>query len=238
MATASAGAPFLDVQSFVQDEVAPTPPVRPNLPSWSPFLSVYESSDGESSDDTSLREAYSSIVGELYDEEFDESLFELLTGARNLHRDQVTAGRGVDEADRIVTQHFAQLIHESESMVDAVAREFGARESGIVEQEIDSFVEGYVPGTPLEPAFEEFLGKLVKKIGRGVRKVAGTALKVAKDSGAGPDPQPDQGTDPAAVEQGDAKGDRQASGGCSSGGTDARPAPWTGDAAATGRPRG
>ena len=71
-------------------------------------------------------------------------------------------------------------------MVDAVAREFGARESGIVEQEIDSFVEGYAPSAPLEPAFEEFLGKLVKKIGRGVRKVAGTALKVAKTLGLAP----------------------------------------------------
>ena len=59
---------------------------------WSPFLSVYESSDGEAEADEPLREAYATLVNDLYDEEFDESLFELLTGARGLHQDRLASG--------------------------------------------------------------------------------------------------------------------------------------------------
>ena len=94
----------------------------------SPFISVYELADGESAIDDPVREAYSTIVDELYDEEFDEALFELLTDARNLHQDHLASGHSSSEADRLVTQHFSQLMRESEAMVDAMAREFGSRE--------------------------------------------------------------------------------------------------------------
>ena len=56
---------------------------------WSPFLSVYEQVEGEAPFEDPVREAYVTVVQELYDEEFDESLFELLTDARNLHSDHL-----------------------------------------------------------------------------------------------------------------------------------------------------
>ena len=42
--------------------------------------------------DEPLREAYATLVNDLYDEEFDESLFELLTSARGLHQDHLASG--------------------------------------------------------------------------------------------------------------------------------------------------
>src|SRR5688572_8172685 len=119
---------FMDATSFDREEpeTPPEPPLKPAA--WSPFLSVYESSDGEDVSGTPLREAYASLVSELYDEEFDESLFELYVGARNMHRDHVSAGAPLEDADRIVTQHFSGLIAESEAMVDGIAREFASRE--------------------------------------------------------------------------------------------------------------
>jgi hypothetical protein len=185
MTTGIARAPFLDTQSFVREE-AEAPPVRPAPPPWSPFLSVYESAEGGPEVDAPLREAYVSVVNELYDEEFDESLFELLTRARSLHQDHLASGHTVADADRIVTQHFSQLMRESESMLDAMARELGSRDLVTIDREVDLFAERYAPTTPLEPEFEDFLGKLVKKIGRGVRAVAKTAAKGLAQVGFGP----------------------------------------------------
>src|SRR5438067_420932 len=104
-------APFLDVSSFERevDEAPPPPPPPSSAPggTWSPFVSVYEGGDDEA--DAPLREAYTTVVNELYDEEFDESLYELLTDARALHESHVAAGNSSADADRLVTQHFAQL---------------------------------------------------------------------------------------------------------------------------------
>jgi hypothetical protein len=176
MATGIASSPFLDVQSFVREEPELPAPVPPRAPSWSPFLSVYESADGAQEMDGPLRETYATLVNDLYDEEFDEALFELLTGARNLHQDHLASGHSVADADRIVTRHFAELARESESMLDSMSRELESRDAVGIEREIDHFADSYVPAAGLEPEFQEFLGKLVKKIGRGVRAVAKTAI--------------------------------------------------------------
>jgi hypothetical protein len=186
MTIASPRGPFLDVQSFVHEMDAETPAPRPTIPAWSPFLSVYESSDGENLADEPLREAYTSLVNDLYDEEFDESLFELLTSARSLHEEHLSSGHSRADADRVVTQHFSQLIREAESMVDTMAREFGARETVAVDRELDEFADRYTPGASLEPEFQDFLGKLVKKIGKGMKAVAKGAVKGITTLGLGP----------------------------------------------------
>lgn len=186
MTTGTARAPFLDVQSFLHEEAEAPPPARSAAPSWSPFLSVYESAEGALETDAPLREAYASVVNDLYDEEFDESLFELLTGARSLHQDHLASGHSLEDADRIVTRHFTELMRESESMLDAMVRELGSRDVVTIDRELDVFAEGYAPSTSLAPEFEDFLGKLVKKIGRGMRAVAKTAAKGITQLGLGP----------------------------------------------------
>jgi hypothetical protein len=175
--TGTARAPVLDVQSFLREEAEAPPPARPAPAAWSPFLSVYESANGAHEADEPVREAYATLVNDLYDEEFEESLFELLTSARGLHQDHLASGHSLADADRMVTQHFSQLMRESETMLDTMAREFGSRDPVAIDREMDMFAESYAPAAPLEPEFQDFLGKLAKKIGKGVRAVAKTAIK-------------------------------------------------------------
>ena len=138
----------------------------------SPFISVYEldGREAEGSIDDPVREAYAALVNELHEEEFDEALFELRSHARALHDEQLAMGSSRSDADRLVTQQFAQLIRESEAMVDAMAREFASREeAGIVEHEIDSFVSAYTPSTGLDPEFEDFSASSSRKSARWPR---------------------------------------------------------------------
>lgn len=51
--------------------------VRATTPIQSPFVSVYESIQGEGDYHDPFRKAYAIIVDNRYDEEFDEALFEL-----------------------------------------------------------------------------------------------------------------------------------------------------------------
>jgi hypothetical protein len=189
MTVANAHVPFLDLQSFAvaEAESLPAEP-RSSTPLRSPFLSVYEL-DGradESSFDDPVRDAYATLVNELHEEEFDEALFELRSHIRAMHDEQLSMGSSRADADRIVTQHFLQLVRESEAMVDAMAREFGMRdETGIADQEIDSFISAYAP-TGLDPEFEDFFGKLAGKLGRFAKAAAGTAWRGIKKVALGP----------------------------------------------------
>jgi hypothetical protein len=174
MSVGNVSTPFVDSNSFITEEAeTESPKIRSVVTFRTPFVSVYESADGESALDDPIREAYSSLVDELYDEEFDEALFELLTDVRNMHQDQLASGTPSSEADHIVTQHFSQLVRESEAMVDAVAREFGSRDNvGMLEGEVETFFEQYSPSVQVDPSFENFFGKLMKKVGKVVGKVA------------------------------------------------------------------
>ena len=213
MSTTSVRTPFLDADSFAREEMESVPPVRAASGPWSPFLSVYEADEGENQADQPLREAYAALVNDLYDEEFDEALFELLTSARDLHEDHLASGHSLAEADRIVTQHFSQLMRESE--VDdrqrwraSLARAMRLR----VEREFETFAERYVPATPLEPEFEDFLGKLVKKIGKGVEVGREGRRQGRRDAWPRADSRQDQGARQAAAEPGAAEGHREAAG--------------------------
>jgi hypothetical protein len=154
----------------------------------SPFLSVYEL-DGEAamaSYGEPVREAYATLVDQLHDEEFDEALQELESHARGLHDRQLAEGASRAEADRLLSQHFSQLVNESEAMVDAMAREFGSRdEAGLAEHEFDDFLDGYAPSS-LAPEFENFFGSLLKKVGGVAKAAAGAAWKGIKAVALGP----------------------------------------------------
>ena len=176
--TTSMNAPFLDVSRFDVEE-SETSPAPPASAPWTPFLSVYEFNGSEQEFEDPMREAYASLVNELYDEEFDESLFELLSEARSLHDAHIANDHSTADADRIVTQHFAELTRESEAMLDAMAREFSRREDTLLDREMAEFVEHYAPATALQPSFEDFLGRLAKKLVKGVSKVAKTIKNVA-----------------------------------------------------------
>lgn len=176
MAEGNAATPFLEMRSFVRESEAfdsEAPVVR-----GSPFVSVYEL-DGQTEFLDPEQEAYSTLVQELYDQEFDEALFELMTEARGVHEEHMVSGAQSVEGERLLHQHFNQLIRETENSVTAFEREFGAREvSSLSEAELDSFAERYSPATPLDPEFENFFGKWKKKLVGLAKKAGKFALKL------------------------------------------------------------
>lgn len=180
MTVGNVSAPFLDFKSFITEETdAEEHELRPTPAARSPFVSVYESEDGERAFNDPNREAYSTFVNELHDEEFDEALFELLTDARNMHQDHLASGYSRSEADRLVTQRFSQLTREAEGMVDTIAREFTSRDkTGMADGEIENFFEQYISTSHIEPAFENWLRKVFKKAGKVVKKVAQGVAKI------------------------------------------------------------
>jgi len=186
MAQGNVATPFLDMRSFVREEseVSELETAKPAL--GSPFVSVYEL-EGMPEFFSPEEEAYATLAQELYDQEFDEALFELMVAARGLHEEHFVANAQSVDGERALTQHFNQLIREAEAAVGSFEREFGARDVGALrEGELEAFAESYAPATPVSPEFEEFLGKLVKKVAKGVKSVAKKAGKLAVKLGLGP----------------------------------------------------
>ena len=182
MAQGNVVTPFLDMRSFVREESEAFASETPTPALGSPFVSVYEL-EGRSEFVDPQREAYSTLVQELYDEEFDEALFELMIEARGLHEEHMVSSAQSVEGERLLNQHFNQLIREAEATVTAFEREFGSRDvSSLGEGELDAFAERYSPATTLGPEFEDFLGKWKKKL-VGLAKKAG---KFALTMGLGP----------------------------------------------------
>jgi hypothetical protein len=141
----------------------------------SPFRSVYELADEVASIDPEAEEAME-FLNELYDEEFDEAVFELVSEADEFYQDRFESEYGDPlaqkmQAARMLEQHFAPLVTEAEMFLDTMAHEFGQRSPGSLdESEIESFIDRYEPQNSLSPNFENFFGSLLKKAGGLVKK--------------------------------------------------------------------
>ena len=175
-------APFLDVKSFISEEVPASQDVlETSVPPSSPFLSLYEVEEGFGPIDPETEE-YTAFLSELYDEEFDEALFELAGEAAALYETQFmyeqADARAIDsEAEQLLTQHFAPLIREAETMIGNLASELSQRDPGsLTEGEIEALVDRYQPDSELSPSFENFFGKFKKAL----KKIAKKGLKLAK----------------------------------------------------------
>ncbi len=174
-------APFLDVSSFIMEEVSEDT-LEPSAPPVSPFLSLYESEESGDIIDPETEE-YVQFLNELYDEEFDEALFDLASEAsalfetRFMHEpgDSETMGY---EAERLLAQHFAPLVAEAEAMLETLATELSQRDAaGLTEDEIEAIVDRYQPSAGLAPSFENFLKKIKKAVKKVAKKAAGLAKK-------------------------------------------------------------
>ena len=179
MTIASARQPFLSFDSFsLAEREAPAPAsFAPTLPARSPFLSVYESG-GEPEVDTAAREAFAALVDELHDDEFDASMAAVQNHARAFHDQQMSAGMAREPAERLLMQHMEPLLRETGAMVDSFAQRFAPQAAaGVVEQEFEDFVAGYAPEQSLEPVFENWLFKALRKVGKIAKAVAKQAVK-------------------------------------------------------------
>ena len=178
--------PFLDVRSFAEEE-APTraeeSPTRAQP--GSPFLAVYEFEEEGRVDPQT--EEYVSFLNELYDEQFNEAVSNLVdeaaaiyeTNFANEQQDPHTAGY---QAERLLKQHFAPLVAEAETMIRTVASELGKRNPDTLsEDEVETIVDGYHPSTEINPQFEEWLGGFLKKVvNKGLDLAKNAASAVAK----------------------------------------------------------
>jgi hypothetical protein len=135
---------------------------------YSPFRSLFELESDEGVIDPEAEEAME-FLDELYDEEFDEALFELVSEAAELYEDRFESEYGdllvqKMQGMRFLEQHFAPLVQEAEAFIDALAEEVKQlNSSSLGESELESFIDRYAPQTHLSPTFENFLGGLAKK---------------------------------------------------------------------------
>lgn len=184
MSVASARQPglaFLSFDSFAAPEREAAPePVRPHAPSRSPFLALYEA-EGEAADPTGQREAFASLVDELHDDEFEAAMAAVHGHGRAFHDAQLAAGMPRAQADRLLVQHFEPLLRETAGAIDTLSARYAPQEgAGIVEHELEAFVDGYTPGEAFAPEFEHFFRKVLKKIGKVAKAAVGKAWQGIK----------------------------------------------------------
>ena len=175
--------PFLDVTSFPREEAEAVEDITtvPSTYSSSPFVSAYEMEGGESRVDHESEE-FIQLLGELYDDEFNDAVFELVNEASALYEDQFShdyrdKSSQSREGDRFLSEHFAPLENELEILLDRMADDIQHHDfEAMTEVEINSFVDSYQFNTELSPNFENFWGWAKKKL----KKAAKWAKKKAK----------------------------------------------------------
>ncbi|HSD56669.1 MAG TPA: hypothetical protein VLB04_00700, partial [Methanotrichaceae archaeon] len=187
-------APFLDVRSFVSEEAPIAQDVfETTVKPVSPFLAIYEAEDGGLTNPADGE--YATFLNELYDEEFNEALFELASEAAGLYETQFMHEQWEShaisrETERLLEQHFAPLARELEAKIGTMATELGKRDvASLTEREIESLVDRYSTSAELSPSFENFFGKIfkaVKKVAKGAVDLAKKGISAAAKLGLGP----------------------------------------------------
>jgi len=188
-------APFLDVSSFMTEEESRNViEGETSVPAVSPFLTFYESESGGGPADPEAEE-YVAFLNELYDEELNEGLSTLADEAAAIYETRFTNEQEDPQtigyqAERLLTQHFAPLAAEAETMFGSLARELGQRDiTTLNEDEIGAIVDRYHPSVELQPNFEEFLGglkKFVSKVAKKAVNLAKKGISAAAKLGLGP----------------------------------------------------
>lgn len=174
MSNATAYAPFLEVRSFqLENELHEAQP-ETFLPTVQAFLSVY-AQEGFSEAYNPHSEAYLTFLSEIYDEEFDESLYELVNEASRLCREQ---SQYEFNTEAVLERHFAPLITEAEKMFEAFSQGFGELSPlGVTETEAEQSIDNYTLSNSYSPEFEDFLGKLKKLAKKAVKGATDLAKK-------------------------------------------------------------
>jgi hypothetical protein len=127
--------------------------------------------------------ALAEFTAELKDHEFREALEQLADEAMEMHGAQIAGEYGDREtrdraAERLLTDHFEPLAAQTEAMLDRFFERLEGYEAGALnEQEIERIVDEVAPATAsTSPASEQFLGGLMRKVG----KFVSGAAKLAK----------------------------------------------------------
>jgi len=152
----------------------------------SPFLPGESYGSGEINEGSAEASALAEMMGELKDSQFQEALEQLADEAVDAHQEQLSAEYGDHEtesytAERVLTEHLQPLAAQAEAMLDRFAERWEAQQSETIgEHEVEHMVGEIAAGTPVSsPAAEQFLGGLMRKVG----KIASGAVRLATKIG-------------------------------------------------------
>jgi len=183
--------PFLDISSFVLEESSHEVIAREtSVPQSSPFLALYDSAETGMADPQA--EDYVTFLNELYDDEFNVALSNLVDEAAALHEahfareSEAASDPDGYQAERLLNQHFAPLVTEAETIFRSLAAEVERRGPDTLSlEEAEAIIDGYRPSVDVSPSFEEFLSTLKKAASKGfnlIKKGARLAGKVGLGS--------------------------------------------------------
>lgn len=182
--------PFLDVSSFAADEAETagheeTTFASPDYEIDTPFRSEFRL-EAQENMVTPEADEFVSFLYELYDREFDEAVFELANEAADLcaarfEGEFIGEAAQQMEAERMLEEHFAPLVNEIETLLDAVSEDIEQKDLDTMsEAELDAFMEQYKPNRQLSPNFENIWGWVKKKAKKAIKKGIKWAKKKAK----------------------------------------------------------
>jgi hypothetical protein len=179
--------PFLDTEHFVDEELEPEEQQEsPAEGHWmdTPFSSAYELAERDGMAEPGAEEA-TALVAELYDEEFDEAVFELINEAADLYETRFHGELGAPsaqafEAERLLERHYAPLVREAETLLETIANGVAQQDlDAMSETELETFFGRYKPRpSQLSPSFENFFGRIVKKVAKVAKKVGRAATRL------------------------------------------------------------
>lgn len=179
--TTQSESPFLDVRSF---ELPNEATVR-RLGLSSPFVEAFALEQSEP--DTDASGAVRRVLrAQLYDEEFNDAVYELVGEVTAFARNGSDPRLGVASA----RLRLAPLADEVEDYLQRAADHFGSRDvSGITESEIDDVFSRIGSERQLAPGFENIFGSIrnaVKKVAKSAVSLAKKGIDVATKLGLGP----------------------------------------------------
>ncbi|MDH5618833.1 MAG: hypothetical protein OEZ11_09335 [Gammaproteobacteria bacterium] len=177
--------PFLPEPEYSRDVALPSERDRPVAAAVreaieSPFVSEYvletADADFESPEEAYLRE----VMEELYDEEFNEAVEDLVNHLRGVHEDRFRGELDHDPvaAEQELAHYLEPLNREIESAIDSLIEGLVQIDNdALTEEQLDAFLESADYEANLEePEFQFFF----KKIWRKAKKLAKKGLKVIK----------------------------------------------------------
>ncbi|WP_109301495.1 hypothetical protein [Aquimarina sp. AU474] len=191
--------PFLHLTSFKQNDIKGESQMINKDAIPSPFKSVYEL-EGEEQGYDEKNEAFVELMDNLYDEEFEELVQEMVMEAQELYESQTSQHYELQNHETNVRQsldeHFVPFLNEIERFMDYMAETAEKNDvQNMTDEEWETLADQYVPILEETPAFEDFGGwlkkkwkkakKKLKKIARVAKKVVKKGVSLAKKAGMG-----------------------------------------------------
>ncbi|MCX4564232.1 hypothetical protein [Streptomyces sp. 2-1] len=186
MSDPNSRSPFIAATSFEIGEEPPTARTDPLAPAFaSPFVRSYRV-ENESRVVDPEAEEYTAFLGELYDEELNEALFELAGEAAREFDGTASGEHGTVVTDRDEARHrlearYAPLLRELEEAIDALADAAGDRPlQSLSEAEVEEALETYQRAVSVSPALEHLFGGIGKALKKAAHKAVGLAKRGVK----------------------------------------------------------